>query len=129
MSPDVFAILPDVVWYLTQNGRDMWCRVPYGFFFSSAEAAAAFAPLMHSAYELQPTGVPAKELVSPEGLAVMRELNVTRIFLDPQIDPASALCACVPEPPTRQSIPSKHSIMSTCSRYPFSPQGGPPAPT
>ena len=37
MSPDVFAILPDVVWYLTQNGRDMWCRVPYGFFFSSAE--------------------------------------------------------------------------------------------
>ena len=40
MSPDVFAILPDVVWYLTQNGRDMWCRVPYGFFFSSAEAAA-----------------------------------------------------------------------------------------
>lgn len=89
MSPDVFAILPDVVWYLTQNGRDMWCRVPYGFFFSSAEAAAAFAPLMHSVYELQPTGVPAKELVSPEGLAVMRELNVTRIFLDPQIDPAT----------------------------------------
>ncbi len=86
MSAEVFSVLPDVVWYLTQNGRDMWCRVPYGFFFSTAEAAAEFAPHMHSAFELQPAGVPAKELVSPEGLSIMRGLNVTRIFLDPKID-------------------------------------------
>ncbi len=86
MSPEVFSVLPDVVWYLTQNGRDMWCRVPYGFFFSTSEAAAEFAPHMHSAFELQPAGVPAKELVSPEGLSIMRGLNVTRIFLDPKID-------------------------------------------
>ncbi len=87
MTPEVFSVLPDVVWYLTQNGRDMWCRVPYGFFFSTADAAAAFAPKMQSSFELQPTGVPAKELLSPQGLSELHKLNVTRIFLDPQIDP------------------------------------------
>lgn len=86
MSAEVFSFLPDVVWYLTQNGKDMWCRVPYGFFFTSQEAAAAFAPRMGTSFELTPIGLPAKELISEDGLAAMRGLHVTRIFLDPEVD-------------------------------------------
>src|SRR5688572_13910041 len=89
MAAEVFEFLPDVVWYLTQNGRDMWCRVPYGFFFSTHEAAAAFAPKLGTAFELSPVGVPSKALISEEGLAAMRQLNVTRVFVDPEIDPAT----------------------------------------
>ena len=89
MSAEVFAFLPDVVWYLTHNGRDMWCRVPYGFFFSSHDAAVAFAPQLGTSFELAPLGVPSKALVSDEGLTALRNMNVTRIFFDPQIDPAT----------------------------------------
>src|SRR5262249_39568195 len=41
--PDFVAVLTDRVWYLTRSGRDMWCRPPHGFFFTSSEAARAFA--------------------------------------------------------------------------------------
>jgi hypothetical protein len=70
--PDFVAILTDRVWYLTRSGRDMWCRPPHGFFFTSSQAAIAFA---------------SKELVSTEGIAAMRDLDVTRIFVDPKLDP------------------------------------------
>jgi hypothetical protein len=89
MAAEVFSFLPDIVWYLTQNGKDMWCRVPYGFFFTSREAAAAFAPRMGTAFELSPIGLPSRELISEDGLEAMRNLRVTRIFVDPEIDAAT----------------------------------------
>jgi len=85
---DVVSFLPDRIWYLTQSGRDMWCRRPYGFFFTTAEAARAFAAQM-SELELQPIGIASKELISDEGLASMRRLEVTRVFVDPVVDAAT----------------------------------------
>jgi hypothetical protein len=77
--------LPDVVWYLTSNGRDMWCRAPWGFFFSTAQAAAEFARAQ-SELELVPIGVQSKQLLSSESAAALRAQSVTRVFIDPQID-------------------------------------------
>jgi len=88
--PDFLAALPERVWYLTSTGRDMWCRRPYGFLFSSSDKAAAFAAAMASpALELSPIGMPSKEVVSEEGVQALRRMEVTRLFLDPEIDPAS----------------------------------------
>ena len=87
--PDFVAYLPDQIWYLTSSGQEMWCRRPYGFFFSSSELAVAFAATIGSAFELNPIGVQSKELVSSVGIDAMRRLGVHRIFIDPQTDPAS----------------------------------------
>ena len=43
---DLVDVLPARIWYLTSNGQDMWCRRPYGFLFSSGEAAQTFAEAM-----------------------------------------------------------------------------------
>jgi hypothetical protein len=86
--PEPLEALPDVVWYLTSNGRDMWCRAPYGFFFSTAEAARSFAA-QQSALELTPIGVQARQLLSSEAARAMRAQAVTRLFIDPAIDPDS----------------------------------------
>ena len=88
-SPDFVSFLPDIVWYLTVDGQDMWCRRPYAFFFSSPEAASRFALAMDSTFPLVPIGVASKELVSGDGITALRALLVTRVFLDPQIDPTS----------------------------------------
>ena len=85
--PDFMAILTDRVWYLTRNGRDMWCRPPHGFFFTSSEAATTFAASVGTALDLAPIAIASKELVSAEGIAAMRDLDVTRIFVDPKLDP------------------------------------------
>jgi hypothetical protein len=85
--PDFVAILTERVWYLTQSGRDMWCRPPHGFFFTSSEAATAFAAAVGTELELAPIAIASKELVSTEGIAAMRDLDVTRIFVDPKLDP------------------------------------------
>jgi hypothetical protein len=82
------SALPEVVWYLTSNGRDMWCRAPYGFFFSSAEAANRFARTQ-SQLELTPIGVQSRQVLSSEAARALRAQQVTRIFIDPQIDDAS----------------------------------------
>lgn len=87
--PDFVSYLAEQVWYLTESGREMWCRRPYGFFFSSSEAAARFAESMGSAFALTPIGIQSKELVSSEGIAGLRRLGVTRLFIDPSIDPQS----------------------------------------
>jgi hypothetical protein len=84
--PDFVAILTDRVWYLTQSGRDMWCRPPHGFFFRSSAAATAFAAALGTALELTPIAIDSKELVSSEGIEAMRKLDVTRIFVDPRFD-------------------------------------------
>lgn len=66
----------------------MWCRRPYGFWFSSDEAAVAFANAMGVA-ELTPIGIDSGDLFTEQALDGLREMDVTRIFLDPQIDAAS----------------------------------------
>lgn len=85
--PDFVALLTDRVWYLTRSGRDMWCRPPHGFFFTSSEGARAFAAAIGTKLELAPIAIASKELVSAEGTAAMRDLDVTRIFVDPKLDP------------------------------------------
>jgi hypothetical protein len=86
--PEPLEVLPEVVWYLTSNGRDMWCRAPYGFFFSTAEAARSFAA-RQSELPLEPIGVQSRQLLSTEAARAMRAQQVTRIFIDPEIDPGS----------------------------------------
>jgi len=85
--PDFVSILTDRIWYLTRSGRDMWCRPPHGFFFTSSEAATAFAAAIGTELDLAPIAIASKELVSAEGIAAMRDLDVTRIFVDPKLDP------------------------------------------
>lgn len=85
--PDFVAVLTERIWYLTQSGRDMWCRPPHGFFFTSSEAATSFAAAMGTELDLAPIAIASKELVSAEGIAAMRGLDVTRIFVDPKLDP------------------------------------------
>ncbi|MSP60899.1 MAG: hypothetical protein EXR72_11250 [Myxococcales bacterium] len=87
--PDFVSFLPDRVYYLTASGSDMWCRRPYGFFFTSGEAAEKFALELGTELPLTAIGVASKELVSEDGVSAMRRLAVTRIFVDPRIDPAT----------------------------------------
>ena len=87
--PDFISYLPTRIWYLTQSGRDMWCRRPYGFFFSSSDAAAAFALEMKTSFLLTPVGLDSKELVSSDAVEAMRQQEITRIFIDPRVDPES----------------------------------------
>jgi len=83
---ELISFLPPRVWYLTSNGDTMWCRRPYGFWFSSSEAAMKFAEAMGTADELSPIGMDARDLVTEEALGALRDMDVTRIFIDPQID-------------------------------------------
>lgn len=82
-------VLPPRIWYLTSNGSDMWCRRPYGFVFSDGQAAESFAKAMGTGEELFAVGVDAGAWISEEMLSGLRNSAVTRIFIDPQIDPAS----------------------------------------
>jgi hypothetical protein len=82
------AQLPARVWYLTSNGVDMWCRRPYGFFFSTSDAAERFAIAMQVT-ELSAIGVDARDLLRDDTLSGFREMEVTRLFIDPAIDPDS----------------------------------------
>jgi hypothetical protein len=85
----LLEILPPRVWYLTSNGHDMWCRRPYGFLFSTGEAAEAFSRAMGTGEELFAIGLEVGALISDEMLAGLRDSAVTRIFVDPAIDPDS----------------------------------------
>ena len=84
--PDLLSTLPPRVWYLTSDGDTMWCRRPYSFWFSTSEAAASFAAAMGTGEELTPIGMDAGDLVTEDALSALRDLEVTRIFIDPQID-------------------------------------------
>lgn len=86
---DFVSYLPDRIWYLTATGQDMWCRRPYTFFFTSPEAAQRFVEELGSSFALTAIGVAALEVVSTEGLAALRQMQVTRVFLDPRHDPAT----------------------------------------
>ena len=81
--------LPPRIWYLTSNGQDMWCRRPYGFLFSTGQAAEAFAQALGTDDALFAIGLEAGALLSDDVLAGLRDNAVTRLFLDPAVDPAS----------------------------------------
>jgi hypothetical protein len=82
-------ILPPRIWYLTSNGQDMWCRRPYGFLFSTGQAAETFAGAMGTGEQLFAVGLDAGALISDEILDGLRGSAVTRLFIDPAIDPDS----------------------------------------
>jgi hypothetical protein len=82
-------LLPPRIWYLTSNGNDMWCRRPYGFLFSTGEGAEAFAKEMGTGEDLFAVGLDAGNLLSDEILTGLRNTAVTRLFIDPEIDPAN----------------------------------------
>ena len=91
MSEDVSLhqlvdLLPPRIWYLTSNGQDMWCRRPYGFLFSTGEAAQTFAKAMGTDEALFAIGLDAGALISNEMLDGFRNSAVTRLFIDPQFD-------------------------------------------
>lgn len=81
--------LPPRIWYLTSNGTDMWCRRPYGFLFSTGQSAEAFAKAMGTGEELFAVGLDAGALINDDMLAGLRDSAVTRLFIDPAIDPAN----------------------------------------
>ena len=81
--------LPPRIWYLTSNGQDMWCRRPYGFLFSTGQLAEAFAKEMGTGEELFAVGLDAGALINDDMLAGLRNSAVTRLFIDPSIDPAN----------------------------------------
>lgn len=88
-SGELLAVLPARVWHLTSTGDDLWCRRPYSFFFSSDQAAVAFATALGVGDQLWPIGLDASAVATPEFLAGLRGKDVTRIFLDPEVDPAT----------------------------------------
>jgi hypothetical protein len=83
------SLLPPRIWYLTSNGTDMWCRRPYGFLFSTGPAAEAFAQAMGTGEALFAIGIDVGALISDEILDGLRGSAVTRLFIDPAIDPGS----------------------------------------
>lgn len=82
-------VLPPRIWYLTSNGQDMWCRRPYGFLFSTGPAAETFAKAMGNGEELFAVGLDAGNLLTDQMLTGLRDSAVTRLFIDPAIDPES----------------------------------------
>ena len=80
-------LLPPRIWYLTSNGSVMWCRRPYGFLFSTGEAAETFAKAMGTGEKLFAVGLDAGALINDTMLAGLRNSAVTRLFVDPAIDP------------------------------------------
>lgn len=94
MSEDVtmdqlVELLPPRIWYLTSNGSDMWCRRPYGFLFSTGQAAETFAKAMGTGEELFAVGLDAGDLLNDAILTGLRNTAVTRLFIDPEIDAAN----------------------------------------
>ncbi|HVV81724.1 MAG TPA: hypothetical protein VHE35_01550 [Kofleriaceae bacterium] len=86
---ELISYLPPRIWYLTSNGNDMWCRRPYTFFFSSDEAARAFAEASGVGEQLSPIGLDSQHLLGEEVMGMLQAMDVTRIFVDPEIDPAT----------------------------------------
>lgn len=82
-------LLPPRIWYLTSNGQDMWCRRPYGFLFSTGQSAEDFAKQMGTGEDLFAVGLDLGNLISSEMLDGLRNTAVTRLFIDPAVDPES----------------------------------------
>ncbi|HEY0255288.1 MAG TPA: hypothetical protein VGC41_27355 [Kofleriaceae bacterium] len=86
---ELVKTLPPRIWYLTSNGQDMWCRLPYGFLFSTGPVAEEFAKQMGTGEDLFAVGLDAGNLLTNEILDGLRNSAVTRLFIDPAIDPNS----------------------------------------
>jgi hypothetical protein len=86
---ELVDVLPPRIWYLTSNGTDMWCRRPYGFLFSTGPSAEEFAKKMGNGEELFAVGLDAGNLLTDQMLSGLRDSAVTRLFIDPAIDPDS----------------------------------------
>ena len=86
---ELVELLPPRIWYLTSNGSDMWCRRPYGFLFSTGQERRTVREAMGTGEELFAIGVDAGAMISDQMLAGLRNTAVTRLFIDPQIDPES----------------------------------------
>ncbi len=80
--------LPDQIWYLSDDGRNLYCRRPYSFLFSSAEAAVVFARAFGVA-ELSVVGIDSKHIASEAFVGAFRAMAVSRLFLDPSVDTAT----------------------------------------
>ena len=78
--------LPSQLWYLSSDTRDLYCRVPYSFMFSTSEAAVEFAREF-GVEDVNAVGVTTSELEAAALIAAFRSMRVTRVFIDPQIDP------------------------------------------
>lgn len=81
-------VLPERIWYLSSDGRDLYCRRPYSFFFTTSDAATAFAEAF-APDGLMPVGVDRKEIVSEDLVRAFESMKITRVFIDPQIDEAT----------------------------------------
>ena len=82
----ILSMLPARVFYLTASGKDLWCRRPYTFVFSTARGAELFAARLGTELDLVPIAVSSTELLSSEGLRGLREQQISRVFVDPSID-------------------------------------------
>jgi len=83
------SYLPPRIWYLTSDGGDMWCRRPYGFLFSTGEAAESFAEAMGTGEALFAVGIDSHHLLTDEMIDVLRDLELTRLFIDPAVEPGT----------------------------------------
>lgn len=78
--------LPDRIWYLTGDGSDIYCRRPYSFLFGTSDAAVEFARAF-GVEGLDAVGLDARDLALGELMNAFRAMSVTRLFIDPSIDP------------------------------------------
>jgi len=83
---DLHEHMPEQIWYLTGDGRNLYCRRPYSFLFSTPEAATVFAKAF-GVSDLNVVGVDSKEITSGDFVQAFRTMSVTRLFIDPSIDP------------------------------------------
>lgn len=83
---DLHSHLPERIWYLSGNGADIYCRRPYSFVFSTGAAAEAFARAF-DIEGLSPIGVDRHELNLQDLMTAFSAMEVTRLFIDPSIDP------------------------------------------
>jgi hypothetical protein len=88
-TESILAALPARVYYLTTTGKDVWCRRPYTFVFSTRGAAERFATQLGTELPLLPIAIATTDLLSAGGLDTLRGQAVTRVFVDPQVDAAS----------------------------------------
>jgi hypothetical protein len=80
--------LPERIWYLSGDGSDIYCRRPSSFLFSTGVAASEFA----AAFDiegLQAIGIDRHELNMQDLMTAFSAMQVTRLFIDPTIDPDS----------------------------------------
>jgi hypothetical protein len=78
--------LPERIWYLSGDGSDIYCRRPYSFLFSTGAAASEFAQAF-DIEELQAIGIDRHELNMQDLMTAFSAMQVTRLFIDPTIDP------------------------------------------